>query len=414
MKRGAARVPAALLAGLLAAHASAEQVRLEPRGVEGKDLVVGVVASDLHAVGSVDLTVHFDPEQVAAPNRQWGKLTSGAMVLDNTSAPGVYRLALIAPNGVSGEGDIALLRFPLRTPDAALRLGLDGKLTDLDGAPISVQLEDARVEPEVARPEPPPSAPAAEASSASGAGSHPTDPPAAPDAAPAADRAASDASIQTAPTNASSQPTPTKTEAVEPAGRTIDGRSPKDPELVREDRAARIEGYRMWVTFEPKARFAEAGPTPIEAQIRLFRREDVQPLQPGQIKLTGKAIEVKGMSVGPDGSTVNAELVIDPQSLPARLEVAMLGLHEIHLVPVHPRVDADLDGSGTLDLRDYNMLVPHLGTRRGEPLYEERFDLARDGVIDEADAAALWFNLIETERARRLARLQAEAKAGAR
>jgi hypothetical protein len=83
-------------------------------------------------------------------------------------------------------------------------------------------------------------------------------------------------------------------------------------------------------------------------------------------------------------------------------------LYEEHLVPVYPRVDTDLDGSGDLTRSDYARFAIHFGARKGKAGYEERFDILPDGRIDRHDLAAFRFNLLEVERARRLREFESE------
>jgi hypothetical protein len=58
-------------------------------------------------------------------------------------------------------------------------------------------------------------------------------------------------------------------------------------------------------------------------------------------------------------------------------------------------------------------MTGRVGTQQGDARYEERFDIVRDGRIDAEDLAAFRFNLIETERARRLKALESQAEDGA-
>ena len=77
-------------------------------------------------------------------------------------------------------------------------------------------------------------------------------------------------------------------------------------------------------------------------------------------------------------------------------------------MPVYPRVDADLDGSGDLTRNDYARFAIHLGARKGRAGYEERLDILPDGRIDRHDLAAFRFNLLEVERALRLREFESE------
>jgi hypothetical protein len=384
------------LATLMTGSASGEEVVLEPRGIEGSDLVVDVLARDLRRIGSFDVTVSFDPARLDAPRREDGSITAGTMAADNVPQPGRYRLAVIAPVGISGDGALATLRFPRRGGLGAIDLDLDVRLTDLNGSAIPVRVRGARVQVD---------------------GLEPTRREDA--AAPTEDVSSGDAEADDAPPGesleaskgpreaADSEPNPPASEPLDAAARE------RAAERERAHRAAQLEGFTMHVRFDPEERFAESAPTAIRAELRAFRHGTALPLAADDVSLTAIGATVRTVRPAEDFPGLEIEVDVDPDALPARLEVGLLGLYEDKLVPVYPRVDVDYDGSGDLSARDGVIMTGRVGTQQGDARYEERFDIVRDGRIDAEDLAAFRFNLIETERARRLKALESQAEDGA-
>ncbi len=143
-----------VLAGWSAPSARASELRLEAVTVESSAIVVDVLASDLHDAGSFDLIVRFDPERLAAPTRERGVLARHGMALDHTAEPGSYRLAVLVPSGVSGEGQLARLRFPVQAASGSVDLELEALASAArlrDGAAfrrrlVLVRLHDPRLQ----------------------------------------------------------------------------------------------------------------------------------------------------------------------------------------------------------------------------------------------------------------------------
>ena len=183
----------------------------------------------------------------------------------------------------------------------------------------------------------------------------------------------------------------------------LDPRWQEQEERKRGDRASRLAGYSMRLRFDPEERVVEdSGRTPIAARLMVFKAGAVVAIEPADIELEGSGVEVHRTRAADDGHSLELELMVDGEALPAWLEASAFGLYEEHLVPVYPRVDADLDGSGDLTRNDYARFAIHLGARKGRAGYEERLDILPDGRIDRHDLAAFRFNLLEVERARRL------------
>lgn len=371
------------LVGGSAASAPAGELRLEAVTVEPSAIVVDVLASDLHDAGSFDLVVRFDPTRLAPPTRESGALARQGMALDHSAEPGSYRLAVLVPSGVSGEGQLARLRFPIQEGSGSVDLELEARVTDLTGTPIDVEAASARVP--------------------LGA-----DPDAAPERAeaPAEDDQATTARAEH---DGEERPEAVAADPDESAsGFDADGR-PLDPARRAEDLAARAAGYRMQVQFEPATVLAAGPSAPVRIRIRAWRSIAAQPLAPGELRVTGKGAIVEDVEPEADGLSVRVRA--ERSSLPASVELAAFGLLERHLLPVYPRSSVDLDRDGTEGARDRDALTERLGLRVGSEGYDESFDLVRDGVIDATDLEAFRANLVESERARRLEQIQQSADA---
>ncbi len=395
------RTFAILVAGLawltLVAAATAEELRLEPRGVEGSELVVDVVGSNLHKVGGFDLTVRFDPGQLGAPTRANGPLAAGTMFADNGRRPGEYRLALLSPTGVSGAGEIATLRFPLRGDGGATALQLDAALVDVRGAPIETRALGTQIAAMPVRevPEPSPEAetldtgePESEADAAGRPETAEVEPVEPGESERAADEAPSEGgALESDPDEAPL--------------------SPEEERRVR-DRAARMAGYQLRVIFDPGDQVVARPRTELNAEITVFHRGRPIPISSGDLSIATRGVEVKRIRFQDDDEApfAIAELSVDPEALPAEIEVAGFDLYGRYRLPVHPEIDPDLDGSGRLDDADIAMIEDAIGSRKGSQGYAERVDLVPDGVIDGSDLAAFRFNLIQQERARRLRALE--------
>jgi hypothetical protein len=381
------------------AAAVGEELVLVPRGIEGSELVVDVVARGLNKAGSFDLTVSFDASKLGAPRLENGPLTTGGMVADNLVRDGSYRIAVISAMGISGEGDLVTLRFPVRASAGDVALDLEARISDLNGVAIpsrtlgvSVRLGDA------VAPEDEPS----DSARAPGPDELPRVEAAYDAAAPDALEGAGDAGGGEGEGSVEELDSGSEIEIPDP-------RWEQEEERRRVHRAARLAGYSMRLRFDPRERIVEdSGRTPVEARLVVLKYGDSIEIDPADLKLEGSGVEVYRVRTAADGRGLELELRVDGDALPAWLEASVLGLYEQHLVPVYPRVDVDLDGSGDLTRRDYAAFVIHFGARKGQAGYEERLDILPDGRIDRNDLAAFRFNLVEAERARRLKNLESQ------
>jgi hypothetical protein len=164
-----------------------------------------------------------------------------------------------------------------------------------------------------------------------------------------------------------------------------------------------MAGYSMQLRFDPRERIAEdSGRTTVRAWIGVFKHGDYVDITPEDVDLGGIDVDIRRVRPAEDGRGLDLELAVDADALPAWLEMSSFNLNEWHMVPVYPRVDVDIDGSGDFTRLDYALFATHIGKREGQAGYDERLDILPDGKIDEYDAAAFRFNLVAAERARRL------------
>jgi hypothetical protein len=375
-----------------AAPTAAEELMLTSRGIDGSDLVVDVVARDLRAAGSLDLTVGFDASKLGAPRVEHGPLTRGGMVADNLTSAGSYRIAVISPTGVSGDGGIVTLRFPVQASAGSAALGLEARVSDVNGVAIpsralgtSVTLGDAW----------------ADASEDSDA----------PEAMESDDRSYETAAVESDSADRDSvdpnsgDSSRVDSEPIEPE--FLDPSWEEEEERRRVDREARLAGYAMQLRFDPRERLAEdSGSTTVRAWIGVFKHGDYVDVTPQDVDLDGLNLDIRRVRPAEDGRGLELELAVDADALPAWIQMNAFNMNEWHMVPVYPRVDVDVDGSGDLTRLDYALFATHIGKREGQAGYDERLDILPDGKIDEYDAAAFRFNLREAERARRLETLR--------
>lgn len=436
----------------------AGELVLEPRGREGDELIVDLMARDTDRLGSADLTVRFDPVHLGAPRVERGELSILGMMVDHVPQPGRLRIAFISPTGVSGKGALATLRFRVREDSRPAQLGLTGGLTDVDGRSIGSELRGATV-----------GLASQEREAAAGAKEVGSREPERRESRPGEVDASSD--LRRRREVVRRDPDPAETVRAQPAEEGPSGREEQeshggtegfdrrrfDPSakaggegfeaegVVREsvatreeagavrealaddreaanaeegralreaDLAARLRGYKVVVGFEPQRAIAESAETIAEVHISFFRHGSPLAVEPSQVDLRAKGAEVNGWREAAEGDELVAELRVEREALPARLDLRALGLWEQRWVPVYPSIDPDLDGSGSLSLRDLLLMRRRVGAERGSPRYEEKLDLVRDGKIDDEDYSAFEFILVDRERDRRLEGLRRTAESG--
>lgn len=123
------------LAGMVFA---ASQLTLAPSG--SNSLVLQ--GATMENVAAIDITLTYDPAVWANPRVNKGSLTSGALTAINTNSPGTVRIGVISTKPIHGNGDIATFNFDAKGNAPGRPFGLNASLTTLDGnsLPVSVRV----------------------------------------------------------------------------------------------------------------------------------------------------------------------------------------------------------------------------------------------------------------------------------
>jgi len=96
-----------------------------------------LLASGLSSVHGIDATVSFDSARLTNPRVVQGTLATGAMFIANTNLPGSVRIAMVTGTPLKGSGPIATINFDL-IGDSSGSVGLTGSAIDVNGKPLSV------------------------------------------------------------------------------------------------------------------------------------------------------------------------------------------------------------------------------------------------------------------------------------
>jgi hypothetical protein len=126
MKRVALLV--AILLAVLAGSCLASTVTLTPSG-SGVFVLEGKALQD---VSGLDIALSYDPAVLRSPRVDQGGLISGALMMSNTDDPGIIRIAAVRQGPVNGSGTIARITFT-----AATGQGGDGAISGLSVSTVS-------------------------------------------------------------------------------------------------------------------------------------------------------------------------------------------------------------------------------------------------------------------------------------
>jgi hypothetical protein len=126
----------ALAFGPAGAAFAASQVTLAP--TSGTSFVVQGAA--MGEAAAIDITLSYDTVAWSSPRVSQGALTAGALTAVNTNSPGTVRIGIISTKPLPESGIIATVSFTARGNAAGPPFGLDVKLTRLDGTPLPVNV----------------------------------------------------------------------------------------------------------------------------------------------------------------------------------------------------------------------------------------------------------------------------------
>lgn len=78
-------------------------------GGSGSSIDIPIVVTDAQNLGSVDIVVTYDPSVLNVISIEKGSANKG-MISSKTDVPGVVSISIVDPAGITGQGDIAVMR----------------------------------------------------------------------------------------------------------------------------------------------------------------------------------------------------------------------------------------------------------------------------------------------------------------
>lgn len=102
-----------LLIALVSGSARAANLQVimaDASGTPGSTTTVPVTVSGASGLGSMDMSITYDPAVLTVASVDKGTANKG-MIFTNTSAPGLIAISLADPAGISGSGDVAVITF---------------------------------------------------------------------------------------------------------------------------------------------------------------------------------------------------------------------------------------------------------------------------------------------------------------
>ncbi len=110
-------------------------------GEIGKETRVSVIVEDAVNVGSIDLTILYDPSILEVLKVEKGDLVKG-MLSSNTDNEGIITIGIADSNGINGDGEIARITFNVLSNGSTSVTIQNAKAYDVDShADIEVTVE---------------------------------------------------------------------------------------------------------------------------------------------------------------------------------------------------------------------------------------------------------------------------------
>jgi len=81
------------------------------QGSPGSTIQVPIVVEGAKDVGSVDITLKYDPSVLKANSAETADLGKNAIMESNLANPGQVNIALVDASGINGEGEVATISF---------------------------------------------------------------------------------------------------------------------------------------------------------------------------------------------------------------------------------------------------------------------------------------------------------------
>ena len=89
----------------------------------------------MDGVAGIDLTISYDSSVMTSPTVTQGGLTSGALMVTNTSVPGAIKIVIITTKTFSGSGQIATVTFATQSVASGITI-TSVKMLDNKGAQV--------------------------------------------------------------------------------------------------------------------------------------------------------------------------------------------------------------------------------------------------------------------------------------
>ena len=380
--------------------ATTATIQLSPAG-SGDYVLQGI---SLEQAAALELTIIYDTAGLANPRVDQGSLLAGAMAAINVNVPGSIRMAFIRVTPVSGSGPLANIHFTLTGTGQGRVLAMSAKLATLDGRPLPVSTQVVNT-PDQTQTD---SAPAPPEPSGSGATRSPeqTAPPvrtflvpliAAPGEQPATN--------QTTTADQGTTDRTLTTMAQTPTAPARDASKQSPPDRAASDAGSPSFAKKVYTTQSVLDRFmAFTGKRTPENLTALFEQEQAIGFrqEPSVVLTDGKQKAVLRFIASSDRKTADIALLgasllslkadtdysntwiaeVMPATGAVRATISITQSSFLMVVPlaVAPKVDIDLDQSGSVTEEDFKLFLAEKGT-----LKEPRFDLNKDGKRDAMD-----------------------------
>lgn len=370
------------------------------------DSAYQLVGVGLEGVAGFDFTISYDPAILAAPQSTQGPLLSGAMVASNPNTPGLLRISAVTISAVKGSGQLFTIAFTRKADGQGIK-NLAARLIDLNGKPLTTQVQLAL-------------------GSGTSGGSGASDPGTRRDASSGSGSAQTGAGatgpvIGVVVPPAAEKPTPqedrSRTAEPEPV-RTETVASPPPPLIAKAYSGPEMKSKTIYTQQSVLDGFRDLkGERTMTAYRKLFdqepligfRQEPSVALADGTGTVTVRFISTPERERTSDLALMGAKLLSsrrDPQStntwivtvLPEKgsdrvtLSVPQKELLMVCPLTVAPKVDIDLDRSGTVNEADFELFCRERGTQKAP-----KFDLNRDGVRDYRDEYTFMANYLATQ-----------------
>lgn len=118
---------------------AANTVSLYPSSRNGTYVLKG---EEIENVGAVNITISYDPSTLTNPRVSNGGLLSGALVVSNLETPGIVRIAGVHPSGINGSGTFSDLNFDPAGNSTGKIFLLSFSLSNINGTLLAAATPD--------------------------------------------------------------------------------------------------------------------------------------------------------------------------------------------------------------------------------------------------------------------------------